>query len=74
MGRNDFSCNWAMVAPKLFYYFFIMYALHTYSIPLRKENRQYVSFLSLNFFLSSAEQNVLPYFRAAKNWTIWCHI
>ena len=56
MGHNDFSYKWAMVAPILFYYFFIIYGLRTYSIPLRKENRHYMLFLSLNFFLSSAEQ------------------
>lgn len=72
MGHNDFSYNWAMVAPTLFYYFFIIYALHTYSIPMRKENRHYLLFLSLNF--SVVLNKMFPYFRAAKNLTIWGNI
>ena len=38
MGRNDLSCNWALLAPPLFYCLFIIYALHVHPIPLRKEN------------------------------------
>lgn len=67
MGHNDFYSNWAMLAPILFYYFFFLSFMLGIHILFPWEKKTGINVIFITEFLSSAEPNVLPFFRTAKN-------